>query len=116
DGQVTVDVPANSAQDAAGNDNTAAPQFAVTFDGDAPSLAITGPAGPVSAAFTATFTFSEDVTGFELGDITVGNGAASNLSGSATTYTATITPTADGQVTVDVPANSAQDAAGNDNT
>ncbi|MEE2527405.1 Ig-like domain-containing protein, partial [Hyphobacterium sp. HN65] len=95
DGQVTVNVAANVAQDAAGNSNTAATQFSVTNDGDRPTLAITGPAGPVSGAFTATFTFSESVTGLALGEISVGNGAASNLSGSGTTYTATITPAAD---------------------
>ena len=60
-----------------------------------PTVTVTGPAGPVSGAFTATFTFSEDVTGFELGDISVANGAASNLSGSGAVYTATITPEAD---------------------
>ncbi|MEE2527401.1 Ig-like domain-containing protein, partial [Hyphobacterium sp. HN65] len=116
DGQVTVDVAAGAAQDAAGNLSTASNQFSVISDTTSPSLTITGPAGPVSGAFVATFTFSEGVTGFELSDIAVGNGSASNLSGLGTTYTATITPTADGQVTVDVPANSAQDAAGNDNT
>ncbi|MEE2527394.1 Ig-like domain-containing protein, partial [Hyphobacterium sp. HN65] len=116
DGLVTIDVAANVAQDVAGNNNTAATQFSVTNDSDRPTLTITGPAGPVAGAFTATFTFSENVTGFVLEDITVGNGTASNLSGAGTTYTATITPTADGQVTIDVAANIALDAASNPNT
>jgi 6-phosphogluconolactonase (cycloisomerase 2 family) len=116
DGDVTIDVAAQAASDAAGNGSTAATQFSVTNDGTAPTLAITGPSGPVSGAFTATFTFSEDVTGFALGDITVGNGTASDLSGSGTVYTATVTPAADGDVTVDVAADAANDAAGNGST
>jgi 6-phosphogluconolactonase (cycloisomerase 2 family) len=114
DGAVTVDVAGAAAQDAAGNDNSAAIQLAVTNDQSSPSVSITGPSGPVSGAFTATFTFSEDVTGFAADDITVGNGAASNVQAtSASVYTATITPAADGAVTVDVAGAAAQDAAGN---
>jgi Bacterial Ig-like domain/Divergent InlB B-repeat domain len=117
DGAVTVDVAADVAADSAGNNNTAATQFSVTHDATAPTLAITGPAGPVSGTFTATFTFDEDVTGFVVGDISVGNGAASNFQAtSASVYTATITPAADGDVTVDVAGSVATDAAGNDNT
>ncbi len=87
-------------------------------DNTAPTLAITGPAGPVSGAFTATFTFNEDVTGFVVGDISVGNGAASNFqTTSASVYTATITPAGDGSsVTVDVAGGTATDTASNGNT
>jgi hypothetical protein len=116
DGSVTVDVAAAVAQDDAGNDNSAATQFSVEADLTAPTLTITGPTATQTGAFTATFTFSEDVTGFAVGDIAVGNGAASSLAGSGAVYTATITPTADGTVTVDVAAAVAQDDAGNDNT
>jgi hypothetical protein len=117
DGAVTLDVGATIAEDLAGNGNTAATQVSVTNDETGPTVAIAGPPGPVSGVFTATFTFNEDVTGFAVGDISVGNGAASNFQPtSARDYTATITPTADGAVTVDVPGTSALDAAGNDNT
>ena len=47
---------------------------------------------PVNAAFEVTIIFSEDVTGFQVGEISVTNGAASNLQGSRASYTATITP------------------------
>ncbi len=117
DGQVTVDINAGVCQDAATNGNTAATQFSITNDETRPSVTIsTTDTDPTSGAFTATFTFDEAVTGFALGDITVSNGAASGLTGSGTTYMATITPAADGTVTVDVAGNVAQDAAGNDNT
>ena len=49
-------------------------------------------------------------------DLTVGNGAASSLSGSGASYTARITPSSSGAVTVEVGAGAAQDLAGNDNT
>ncbi len=117
DGTVTVDVAAGVAQDAAGNSNTAATQFSILSDGTAPGVVIsTASADPVSGVFSVTFTFDEAVTGFAVGDISVGNGSAGNFAGSGDTYTADITPTADGTVTVDVAAGVAQDAAGNDNT
>lgn len=63
-----------------------------------------------------TATFSEDVTGFVVGDIIVNNGAASNLAGSGTFYTFEVTPSGQGTVTVNIPSGAAQDAAGNGNT
>ncbi len=117
DGTVTVDIVAGAGQDDATNGNVAATQFSIENDETSPNLIISTSAGdPVSGAFTATFTFDEDVTGFGIGDISVGNGSVSGLSGSGGLYTATVTPVSDGTVTVDVPGAIAQDAAGNDNT
>ncbi len=65
---------------------------------------------------SVTITFNEIVTGFEDGDITVGNGTVENFSGSGADYTADIIPSADGFVTVDIAAGAAQDAGGNFNT
>ncbi|MBI1234873.1 MAG: beta-propeller fold lactonase family protein, partial [Alphaproteobacteria bacterium] len=110
--QGSVTVGANSYNDAVGNPGSSGTDT-VTVDTANPTVAITGPSGPVGGAFTATITYSESVTGLALGEITVGNGAASNLSGSGTTYTATITPDGEGPVTVDVGAGVAIDAAGN---
>ena len=114
-GTVRIDILANLADDAAGNGNEAASQFSVQADIDAPTVVITGPTGTQTGPFDVTITFSETVTGFEQRDITIGNGTATAFSGSGATYTATITPAAPGTVTVDVPANIANDAAGNDN-
>ncbi|MEZ4705112.1 MAG: Ig-like domain-containing protein [Bdellovibrionota bacterium] len=118
DGAVTVDVAGGVAQDAAGNNNTAASQFSIVFDGSAPSVSITSSeSSPTNTSpIPVTITFSESVTGFTIGDITVGNGSASNFAGSGTTYTVDITPAADGTVTVNVAGGVAQDAAGNNNT
>ena len=117
DGLVTVDLPAASAQDGAGNDNIAATQFSITYDATDPTVVLSSlePDPTGAPNFILDVVFSEAVTGLLDGDFAVGNGAASGLTGSGTTYSITITPTADGLVTVDLPAASAQDGAGNDN-
>ena len=87
------------------------------LDNTAPTVTISDVPATSDAPFTATFTFPEAVTGFAVGDITLGNATASSFTVTSTTvYTALVTPTAAGAVTVDVPANAAQDAAGNGNT
>ena len=115
-GTVTVDLPAGAAEDDAGNESEAASQFSIAaeLDTTAPTVAIsTAASAPVNGPFTVTFTFSEEVTGFELTDLVVGNGSSSALQGDGASYTATITPEASGTVTVDVPAGGAEDSAGN---
>ena len=118
DGVVTVSIAANAAQDAAGNGNTAATPVNITSDRSAPSVNLTTSASSPTnlSAIPFTATFSEAVTGFTAGDITVTNGTVQNFSGSGTTYTFEVVPTADGVVTVSIAANAAQDAAGNGNT
>jgi Ca2+-binding RTX toxin-like protein len=118
DGNVTVDIAANSATDSVGNNNTAATQLTRTYDTVAPTVALSSTAATtVNAPFAVTATFTEDVTGFDATDITVGNGTASNFTTvDAKTYTFDVTPTADGNVTVDIAANSATDTAGNNNS
>ena len=109
-------------EDAAGNEltNTAPTgtnDNSYVVDNTAPTVAISDVPATSDAPFTATFTFPEAVTGFAVGDITLGNATASSFTATSTTvYTALVTPTADGAVTVDVPASAAQDAAGNGNT
>lgn len=86
-------------------------------DTTAPTVTITcaqtSPSG--DAVFNFTFTLSEVSTDFAIGDLTVGNGTAGNFAGSGTSYTADITPTASGAVTVDIAADAFHDAAGNGN-
>ncbi|WNN76535.1 S-layer homology domain-containing protein [Lysinibacillus capsici] len=50
-----------------------------------------------------TMVFSESVTGFTVDDMTVTNGNATSLSGSGATYTAQISPSADGAVKIKIP-------------
>jgi len=89
----------------------------VTVDTIAPTVAIAGE--PEPPAFTTLdpiplqFTFSEPVIGFEVGDIQVTNGGVGNLAGDGTSFTADVTPTGIGNLTVGVPAGAAADATGN---
>ncbi len=118
-GNITIDVAANVAQDAAGNNNTAATQVVTLFDTGVPQVAILNAPAIVNTTspYTVTIQFTEDVTGFALSDITVGNGTASNFTTvDGRTYTADITPDGNGNITIDVAAGVAQDAAGNNNT
>ncbi len=117
-GNITIDVAANVAEDSATNGNTAATQVTVVYDATAPSVQIQNAPSSVENTnpFGITIQFSESVTGFSIGDITVGNGSASNFNGSGDTYTANITPSGSGDITIDVAANVAEDSATNGNT
>ena len=119
-GEVTFNVAAGVATDAANNPNTAATSKTVTVDVDAPTVTVGVPSGTQTGAFDATITFSETVSGFVGSDVSLSGSAASitawRANSNNTVYTATITPTASGTVTIGVAANVATDAAGNNNT
>ena len=122
-GTIALDIAAgHNIEDTAGNamtDTTPVNLRSTSFvlDNLAPTVTITDVPSASSAAFTATFTFSEAVTGFAADDITLGNAVGSAVTAtSATVYTQTIMPTVTGTVTLDVAANGAQDTAGNGNT
>ena len=94
-------------------------------DFDELGLPLCGPSVTLSAASSAvrlgapvsvTATFSSEVSGFTVDDITVANGAADNFSGTGAVYTFDVTPNAVGPVTVDVAAGVAEDAEGKANT
>ena len=125
-GILTVNVPAGVATDLAGNPNTAAPQSVQAVDTLAPTVVITddeaGTANIAGGTITYTFTFSQSVNGFAVGDVVVVGGTkagtfASGADGSSV-YTLVITPNAgfQGNLTVDVAAGVATDLAGNPNT
>ena len=117
-GTVTISVAAGKATDAAANGNTAATNFIRVFDSVVPTVVISSTAtNPTNVSpITVIITFSEPVINFTLADITVTNGAASNLNSSGAAYAVSITPTAAGTVTISVAANTATDAAANNNT
>ena len=115
EGDVTVAVAENVAQDSSNNLNRAAITLTRTYDVTPPSVEITGPQSATSA-FTVTMTFSEAVVGLMQDDVTVTGGSLSSFAGTGAEYTATITPDVDAVVTVAIDAAKAADAAGNDNT
>ncbi|MGV0909184.1 Ig-like domain-containing protein, partial [Martelella sp. FOR1707] len=113
-GEVTATVTDGSYTDTAGNEGSEGADTE-TFDVDGPSVTVDivneGQTG------TVTFTFSEPVTGFEAGDVTVGNGTLSNLTQTGpNTWTATVTPETTGDVIVSVGDGSYTDLAGNPGT
>ncbi len=116
-GPVTVEVGADVARDGAGNGNRAAEPLVIEADLERPEVTIAGPTEPVGmAGFEVRIAFSEPVTGFELEDIQVTNGTASNFTKvSPQEYTVTITPEGIGEVRVEVPKDVAEDRAGNGN-
>ena len=123
-GEVTITVPFGVAEDAHGQVNNPASCTAF-IDKRPPRVAITGPAdgGPVHGPFAVRIAFDEPVFGFELADLTVGNGTASGLRaieasrgegiGGYAEYVATITPAGSGEVTVDLAAGRANDSKRN---
>ena len=117
-GTVIISVPTDVATDAGGTQNNAAMPQTVTVDVDAPSVGIAVPSVAQSGAFDVTITFTEAVSGFEQADLSV-SGTAS-ITGWTTTddtvFTATITPTTSGEVTLNIAENVATDTAGNPNT
>jgi cyclophilin family peptidyl-prolyl cis-trans isomerase len=107
-----------TATDPAGNAATANNGSGLVIDLTPPNVAITSTTtGPTTApSFPVTFEFTKNVTGFTAADITVVSGTVSNfVAVDGNTYTATIAPTINGNVSVSVAANAATDAAGNGN-
>ncbi|HEY9260208.1 Ig-like domain-containing protein, partial [Chitinophaga sp.] len=109
-------------RDAAGN-NALLPLTSVNTSGIFVNTAIPGAtissitSSPLNQPFTATITFTEAVTGFVVGDLTVTNATLSNFQTTNNiTYTVLVTPTTDGTVTLQVPASVAVNVGGNNNT
>ncbi|MBD2722084.1 T9SS type A sorting domain-containing protein [Hymenobacter sp. BT189] len=110
------------ASDAVGNSSVDSNTNTFTVDTARPAVVISSTSG-ANGGTTATsplqfaVTFSESVTGFAAGGVSVGNGTLTGFAGSGSTYTFSVTPTTAGTpTTVNVPANVAQDGAGNGNT
>jgi Bacterial Ig-like domain len=89
-------------------------------DGTPPTVVVTtGEPDPTNAnPIPFMVTFSETVTGFDnnVNDITVDNGSAGTISGSGSVYNFSVSPDADGEITIDIPSAAAIDIAGNENT
>ena len=117
---MTLDIAADVATDAANNVNTAATTQSVSVDVDAPSLSISAPSEIQNGMFNTTITFSEVVSDFMQTDLSLSGSATASITDWDTTnnpiFTAEITPTTSGTVTLDIAANVATDATNNGNT
>lgn len=89
-----------------------------TQDTVPPTVTLTSPAPAWTntSPIPVTVTFSEAVTGLTAGGITCANGAVTGLSGFGANYSCYLTPTSQGQVTAQIAAGRAQDAAELGNT
>uniref|UniRef100_UPI0037844BBC PA14 domain-containing protein n=1 Tax=Prosthecobacter sp. TaxID=1965333 RepID=UPI0037844BBC len=118
-GPVTISVPANAATDSTALGNLASNVLTVNYgstDNTPPTVALSTTASSVTAPFVVTATFSENVSGLLGSKFSVTNGTVTALSAAGAVWAATVTPATSGNVIVTLPANTAQDAAGNGNT
>ena len=119
-GELIFTVPPDAVTDQAGHGNDKKADWSAIIDVDPPTVALSRvPSTSMNRAFDITVTFSEDVTGFAADDIDLDDGTATataKIKGGPKVYTATITPTSDGSLTIHVPADAAADIPGNGNT
>ena len=121
----TVTVPAGCCTDSAGNSNTASTK-SITIDRTSPTVSITASprSNPTNASsIRYTFKFSEDVKGFESGDILVANGTEVTFGTVGTflylgngEYELVVTNSGSCTQTVTVPSGCCTDSVGNSNT
>ena len=119
-GIATLAIAAGAFTDAAGNPSGTAVTLGVPVDTVAPTILISrGTSTTLISGGIAPidFSLSEPSTNFSLQDIAVTGGTLSGLSGSGTSYTGWLTPTAafTGLATVTVTGGAFTDAAGNGN-
>ncbi|MGL4399924.1 MAG: Ig-like domain-containing protein, partial [Luteolibacter sp.] len=76
-----------------------------------PFASLSSAAGVVSGPFEATLTFSEAVTGLTAGDVSITGGSVTSVTGSGSSYTLAISPTAE-SVIFSLPQDSVINAAG----
>lgn len=122
DGTLGITVKASACTDAAGNGNTASSaSTAFTADNTAPTVTINQagdqPDPTNGSPVNFTVTFSEPVSDFVTGDVTLGGTAGAttaDISGGGTTYNVAVSGmTSEGSVTASLAAGVAHDAAGN---
>jgi len=114
----SVQVPVNVSEGTSGQGNRESNLLARFFDQTRPTATLsTLSPDPTNQPFIVTSIFNENVTDFELDDLTITNGSASNrVENSAGSYDFTVTPDANGNVSVQVNEDAGFDAAGNGNT
>ena len=93
--------------------------YSFTFDSTSPTVEIssTVPNGSLTNNnnINLTFTLSESSTNFQANDISVSGGSISGFSGSGSIYSAILTPSTDGLITIDINGGVFSDEAGNSN-
>ncbi len=115
-GIVRFKVPAGVVVDEAGNANTPSGTLSVNFtDEEEPIVVLETPQSTVNDVFPVSVEFNEPVSGLEISDFNISNGAGVDLSGSGMSYVLNVNPGAVGAVSIFLPANVVVDTAGNPN-
>lgn len=115
-GEVVVRAGSGAVHDADNRPSTPALPLTRTADVGRPEVAVSSSTPTtVSGSFEVTLTFSEPVTGLAASDLRVVNASVSGLTGSGSSYRATIRPDAAGTVMVRIPQDAATGAAGRKN-
>ena len=121
--ELVVVVPADVANDIAGNDNTESNSLSFIFDTTVPTVVVTHTITTTNVVTrespnTMVITFSEPMWGFTIDDITVTNAAKDAFTGSDgdTVFGVDLAPVAEDFVTVQIHSATCQDEATNDNT
>lgn len=116
DGATTVRIPASAGRDRANNDSLTSLVLTRTIDTRSPAVALSSTTTSLTnvSPIDLTVDFGEVVTGFALSDLVLTNATAANLIelGSGK-FTIAVSPTADGVVSVSIPAAAARDLANN---
>ena len=114
---VVVSVAGGVAHDSNGIGNSAA-QFTIVYDSLLPHVALSPDPlpGTVSGPFSVSANFTVAVVDFSAAKVSVGNGTVTGFSQqNGSNYTFTVTPAAQGTVTVEVPDGVVHSAANNAN-
>lgn len=116
-GEVTVLLPSDRLNDLAGNGNRVSNQVRFVFDAVPPSVELAflrNPQSAVSGVVEVRARFSEEVSGFEPGDLEITNGSiAGNFTIQGSDYIFLVVANSDGPVTIRLPSNKVQDLSGN---
>ncbi len=115
DGALRVDLPTARVKDLAGNDNVAGSSDTITVDATRPTPVLAGKPSTNNGTFDIDIEFNESVTGLTINDFQVNNAVLSNLLGNGNKYTAILTATNSGVLTITLPEERVVDAAFNFN-
>ncbi|GAB4235197.1 MAG: hypothetical protein Tsb0034_09240 [Ekhidna sp.] len=117
-----LDLNGGTIQDVAGNDadltlNMVGDASDVLVDAVHPQVVISSPSNDPTNddPIVIDVTFSEPVTGFISTELVITGGTLSNFTGSDASYSFDLSPSMDGTITIDIPADVAFDDAGNGN-
>ena len=121
DGITRVNVVGGKFTDLAGNSNLSSSEFSWTYDGTSPTIEISSStvssgSSTNDSSITLDFNLSENSINFQASDITVTNGSVSDFTThSGSNYSAKITPTSDGLLSIAVSDGAFTDSYDNPN-